>query len=174
MIRDPMDAMIDADLGIDPPGERRAALALHSAGALDRSWVLARLEPAQRERMNELLVELDGLGATFDAADLEAMFATVNGIGEGPGQVKHGPAQPADAAQWAGWLPNEPAWVSAALGGTSAAFAPAAQAALRDAAMRRRANGVEYSRLAGATPGTVQGAVQRGRSWLDGVRRWLP
>lgn len=171
MIRDPMDAMLDADLATDPPGERRAALALHASGALDRAWVLARLGPAQRERLLELLAELDGLGATFDTADLEAMFATAGSADQGPGQIKDSLAQSAGSAgsaQWASWLPNEPAWVSAALGGTSTAFAPAAQAALRDAAMRRRANGVEQPRRA------APAATLRRTSWLDGVRRWLP
>ena len=52
---------------------RRAALLLHAMAPADRDWLLASLSPSQRERLQDLLRELRGLGIPADAPLLQAL-----------------------------------------------------------------------------------------------------
>ena len=51
---------------ISHEGARRAALALHALGKVDRDWLLQRLGPEQRASMTALLNELRSLGIPPD------------------------------------------------------------------------------------------------------------
>ncbi len=139
----------------EAPGERRAALALHALGRADRDWLLGQLDAAQGQRLAALLTELDGLGAQFDPADIEALLAS--------------PTPASDDLSFS-WLHDEPAWLRAALASRQPRFAPAAQRALAAAAMRRRPLG------SGASVATMrQPAPALARaSWWQGVRKWMP
>ena len=134
-------------------GMRRAALALHALGASDRRWLLERLDAGQRERLQPLLAELDALGVRFDPADIDALSVP--------------PAEP-EPVDWSSALPDEPAWIIAALQDRAGALAPAARRALHDAARRRMPVGPTPRP---ATPPT-QGSAQPARHWFGRWRPW--
>jgi hypothetical protein len=60
-------ARMDASADRVPASERQAALALHSMLPADRSWMLARVPAASRERLQGLIDELRGLGVPAQA-----------------------------------------------------------------------------------------------------------
>ncbi len=139
----------------EAPGERRAALALHALGRADREWLLGQLGAEQGQRLAALLTELDGLGARFDPADIEALLA---------------PPMPTSEDLSFSWLHDEPAWVRAALASPQPRFAPAAQRALAAAAARRRPlePGASVATMRQAGPALARA------SWWQGVRKWMP
>lgn len=51
-----------------PAGLRRAALALHALGPVDREWLLSRLPTPSQQTLGELLSELSELGIPPDDA----------------------------------------------------------------------------------------------------------
>lgn len=59
------------------PGQRRAALALHSLGPSDRDWLLKQLPQPEQHVLGGLLSELRGLGIPPDAAVIRAALASV-------------------------------------------------------------------------------------------------
>ncbi len=60
---------------------RKAAMLLHSMGDVDRRWMLARLEPGQRSRIEELLAELQALDFPVDAALVRESLETTRDVG---------------------------------------------------------------------------------------------
>jgi len=61
------------------PADRRAALALHGLSADDRAWVLDRLDPAKRARLEPLMAELVAFGMPRgEAAPLSATDPTID------------------------------------------------------------------------------------------------
>lgn len=63
LLADPMSVPTEVENALP---ERHAALLLHAMNARDRDWALARLAPAERERMGPLLAELHDLGVPAD------------------------------------------------------------------------------------------------------------
>lgn len=57
---------------------RKAAMLLHSMTEVDRRWMLARLAPAQRSRLNDLLAELAALDFPIDAALVRECLEAAN------------------------------------------------------------------------------------------------
>ena len=139
----------------EAPGERRAALALHALARADREWLLGQLGAEHGQRLAALLTELDGLGARFDPADIEALLTS---------------PMPATEDLSFSWLHDEPAWLRAALTSPQPRFAPAAQRALHAAAARRQPPELGASVATMRQPGP---ALTRA-SWWHGVRKWMP
>ena len=63
---------------------RKAALTLHALTDGDRTWLLDRLEPAQRQSLEALLCELANLGIPPDARLLQRAVAAANDGNEAP------------------------------------------------------------------------------------------
>jgi hypothetical protein len=106
-----------------PRGARRAALVLHALQPGDRRWLMARLDAADRQRLQLLIDELDALGIDVETTDVAALTAA--------------PSPPPPEPDWPARLPDEPGWVRNLLQGGAPALAPAARRALQQAALAR-------------------------------------
>jgi hypothetical protein len=109
-----------------PRGARRAALVLHALQPGDRRWLMARLDAADRQRLQLLIDELDALGIDVETTDVAALTAA-------PSPSSAPPLEP----DWPARLPDEPAWVRDLLQGGAFTLAPAARRALQQAASLR-------------------------------------
>jgi hypothetical protein len=103
-------------------GLRLAALKLHGVGPADRAWILGRLDPDARERLQTLLRDLQRTG--IEPAQVEAIQGEIAGkppARDEPAPPRGMPAQVAaqlehaDAERVARILKGEPEWVWSAI-----------------------------------------------------------
>jgi hypothetical protein len=100
---------------VTTPARRRAALTLHALSADDRTWMLERLDPGEREGLAALLDDLRNLGLPADTDLIRAAVADMGPPVPAPGGS---PTVTLDAAG-ASMLEREPPWLTAVLLGHS-------------------------------------------------------